>query len=152
MEESQIKPEDIEKSKLTGKARRLANLRLFKKGEIHNPKGRPKGRTISEIIRGKLDKVCESDTQTPKRTWGEVIAAKWLEDAKDNARYAETLVDRMEGKPNQSLDVKSEKKPDFDWKAIPLETRIQILKLLDNAKPTDNGTAGTGNPTANGNP
>jgi hypothetical protein len=137
------KPEEIPtvvipKEQLTGKARRLANLRPpFKKGEVHNPKGRPKGMCVGEYFREMLPLKCPAD---PKgRCWGEVIAERMMvEAAKGNVRAAIEIEDRVAGKSKQSIEMTQPKdEPMLDLKSIPLADRIAILRILSNAKRPD---------------
>ena len=149
MSDAEIKPVEIPKEQLTGRARRLANLcPPFKKGEVHNPHGRPKGICIGDYLRKHLIEICPND---PKgRSWGEVIATRMMvEAAKGDIAAAKEIEDRVAGKSKQSLDIVStEKKPSFDFSKIAITDRIAILQILTNAKQTEpDGDNGTGEDT-----
>ena len=68
----------------------------FKKGEVSNPKGRPrKELSITSILREQLGEPCQKD---PSKTWAEWLALRALELAGENPSYYKELMDRLEGK------------------------------------------------------
>ncbi len=85
----------------------------FKPGQSGNPGGRPKGRQSMSRI---LERLCamtpeEFEAFKPK-TVAEEMAKAWCERAVDpslpsglSLLYSKALVDRMEGKPGQAVDV-----------------------------------------------
>lgn len=85
----------------------------FKKGEVANPTGRPKGKSISTLLNELLEKKVK-DLDGTERTRAEIIALKLLSkatDAKtvDNSvlKAIEQILDRSEGKAKQTVEVNS---------------------------------------------
>lgn len=79
----------------------LKNLRPCKKGETHNPKGRPSnGFCITHLQRKMLSQPCP---YAPGKTWAEHIARRGLEMATESATYYKELLDRLEGKVVQPI-------------------------------------------------
>jgi hypothetical protein len=80
-------------------AKSLANLKPCKKGETHNPHGRPfKEKSVTECLR-RLMKTPAAKGKTKEQLLAEV----WYEKAKTDARYFEMLLDRLEGKVTQPI-------------------------------------------------
>lgn len=80
----------------------LANLRPCKKGETHNPHGRPTNRLcLTHLAREQLDKVCPYDSQG--RKWKDYLVDRWLAQALENPVYFRELMDRLEGKVTQPI-------------------------------------------------
>ena len=76
----------------------------FKKGQVGNPKGRPKGSlSITDAIRSKLGEVADGE----KKTYLELILKRILDKAiKDNdTQTLKLLWNYVDGLPHQSLDV-----------------------------------------------
>lgn len=74
----------------------------FKPGQSGNPAGRPKGRSITAILRRMLD---EADAATG-RTMAEAIAeAIIVKAALGDAKLIREVLDRTEGKVTQPVDV-----------------------------------------------
>jgi hypothetical protein len=72
-------------------------------GQSGNPKGRPKGVTLSEAIRRRLTEQAPGKSE---QTYAEVIAAALCKQAaKGNVLACKEIMDRTEGKPRQALDV-----------------------------------------------
>lgn len=86
------------------KAARLKRIRKYqwKKGASGNPKGRPKGITISEAYRIAISQLVPRDPRGRSfaEKIGEAIASKA---AKGDIRCAEEIANRLEGKPVQAL-------------------------------------------------
>lgn len=85
----------------------------FQPGQTGNPKGRPKGKSISTLLNELLEKKVK-DLDGTERTRAEIIALKLLSkatDAKtvDNSvlKAIEQILDRSEGKAKQTVDVTS---------------------------------------------
>ncbi|MGA2669969.1 MAG: hypothetical protein ABSF21_00910 [Dehalococcoidia bacterium] len=80
-------------------AKSLANLIPCKKGETHNPHGRPlKEKSVTECLR-RLMKTPAGKGKTKEQLLAEV----WYEKAKTDTRYFEMLLDRLEGKVTQPI-------------------------------------------------
>lgn len=92
----------------------LKNIKPPQKGEIRNPKGKPKGCLNSKtILRKFLDVEIEGVNPFTKQkdvfTLGEILHLKQIERANngDLASYRE-IMDRMEGKPMAYIEQRSE--------------------------------------------
>ena len=95
---------DKQRGNRDAKARSLANLKPFRKGQSGNPKGRPKGISLSEAYRRVLAEVDESDPQ--RRTFAEILAEQMIGKAKrGDVQAAREIADRVEGKPRQRLEI-----------------------------------------------
>ncbi len=74
----------------------------FQPGQSGNPNGRPKGRSITAILRRLLDEVDEATGQSR----GEMIAREMvLKAALGSHKFAREILDRTEGKVTQPVDV-----------------------------------------------
>jgi hypothetical protein len=72
-------------------------------GQSGNPKGRPKGVTLSDALRRML---AEQAPGKSEQTYAEAIArALCKEAAKGNVLAAKEVADRTEGKPKQAVDM-----------------------------------------------
>jgi hypothetical protein len=72
-------------------------------GQSGNPKGRPKGVTLSEALRRML---AEQAPGRSEETYAEAIArALCKQAAKGNVLAAKEIADRTEGKPKQAVDM-----------------------------------------------
>jgi len=79
------------------KSRENLALGQFKKGEVSNPRGRPKNElSITNLTREMLTAPCPLDSKG--RTWKEYIVDKWLELAAENPAYFRELIERIEGR------------------------------------------------------
>jgi hypothetical protein len=80
----------------------------FKPGQSGNPGGRPKG-SLSPIaeIRRQLAEVKDSDEQ--KRTRLQVIVANLLDRAENDSVAARDVLDRVLGRPRQTITLDSDK-------------------------------------------
>ena len=77
----------------------------FKKGQSGNPKGRPK---LEESWAGMMREICDEEVKVGSATMSrkEAIARKlFSEAAKGEAWAINALMDRMDGRPKQALDV-----------------------------------------------
>ncbi len=70
-----------------------ANLRPIKKGEVRNPKGRPKGESLTTKIRRILDEPEGNGTKADKMMELAVQYAR-----KGDFRFFKEIIDRMDGK------------------------------------------------------
>ncbi len=105
--------------KLEGKKRSLANLQPAQKGEVRNPYGRPKKEhTFSDTARELLsaEELCIEITLTDgkkkrielkstKNFHYGLVAALIVEGLKGNVQAIRELVDRVEGKAAQNLQI-----------------------------------------------
>ena len=83
----------------------LANLQPpIQKGEVRNPYGRPKQKTISEYAREHLAEVIDKKTG---KTRGQQVAEEWIENAVVSPALLLELLTRTEGKVTDKLDVTS---------------------------------------------
>lgn len=76
----------------------------WKPGESGNPKGRPKGVTLSEAYRAKLDEMFPGTNHT----WAEEIAERMAKQALRRVAAAAEMADRTEGKAPQFMQLKDE--------------------------------------------
>lgn len=68
----------------------------FKKGEVSNPRGRPRNELcITSITRDQLGEPCPKD---PAKTWAKYLSDKWLELACENVHAFKELMERLEGR------------------------------------------------------
>lgn len=80
----------------------LKNLHPFKKGEVHNPDGRPPNPlSITTKQREMLPLPCPHSKKG--ETWLEWLAAESMKLAGENAQYYKELMDRLEGKVMQPI-------------------------------------------------
>ncbi len=104
---------DKQRNNTEGEARRLANLKPFRKGQSGNPKGRPKSITLSEAYRRELAKIDETDPQG--RTFAEILAEEMIGKAKGgDVQAAREIADRTEGKAGQTLALSIEKREQLE--------------------------------------
>lgn len=85
-------------------------VHLFKKGQVANPAGRPKGTGTSIIseIKRKLGKVDKSKRQTYQTQLIDMIFKKALQ---GDDRFTKFILNYVEGMPKQSVDVQSDALP-----------------------------------------
>lgn len=84
---------------------RRANLRPFKPGQSGNPGGRPKGKSLTALLRERLDEV---DPATGK-TIAEMVVEGWINAARDgNVPAIKEALDRTEGKVPDKLETKND--------------------------------------------
>lgn len=80
-------------------------------GQSGNPKGRPKGVTLSDALRKMLAEAAPGKTE---QTYAEAIArALCKQAAKGNVLAAREIADRTEGKPKQAVDMTI-----WDWREM----------------------------------
>jgi hypothetical protein len=87
-------------------AGRVENLKPWRKGESGNPGGRPRRKLLTE----ELERLLEQEAPAANgKTWAEVIAETLLKQGrKGNVRAIAEIADRLEGKPQQSVELKDE--------------------------------------------
>lgn len=90
-----------------GRKRSLANLRPFKPGQSGNPNGRPKSTTVSDALRQALKGVDSRDGRTLAQVVAEELIALATKGRGGHIkiRAIQEIVDRVEGKPRQSVEV-----------------------------------------------
>jgi len=88
----------------------------WKKGETGNPKGRPKGPSITEAIKAELMKVPEGSKMTYLHALTKKILTKVI--VEGDSRTIGNLWNHVDGMPSQKIDVEGDaisiviKKPD----------------------------------------
>ena len=95
----------------------------FGPGNNANPKGRPKGSvSIADAIRRELENYpIDKDGNTSKQNYAELIAKRLLVKAltdKDISAIRE-IIDRVDGKPRQSVDLGGSMRPDVIHHYLP---------------------------------
>ncbi len=102
---------DKQRGNSEGRERAQANLKPFQPGQSGNPKGRPKGVTLSDALRRML---AEAAPGRSEQTYAEAIArALCKQAAKGNVLAAREIADRTEGKPKQAVDMTV-----WDWREM----------------------------------
>lgn len=82
----------------------------FKPGQVANPGGKPKGRTLASYLREGLESLTKDG-----KTRAQVISEKLLELCEDGDRQAiKDVFDRIEGKVPDKLQVEEAPKPSLD--------------------------------------
>ena len=139
MSDNDIGANPVEKS--DGLKRRLANLRPpFKKGEIHNPTGRPKGTGVSKH----LFKLLANIPKGQDMTVGEILARRVVRLALQGDKWAlDIILDRTEGKPLQSSEVNLFQS-DRPFKNLTDEQIDSVYKLVNDANDERGETGNTG--------
>lgn len=118
------------------------NLKPAKKGEIRNPNGRPKGSLSASTILKRFLELTE-DVRNPMTgeqqtlTVAETIHLMQIAKARKGelASYKE-IMDRMEGKPAQAVDITSDGKP----LPIPLLQGVKPKKDKQDVQADNSGT------------
>jgi len=128
-----IKPE------LTGKEKRLKNLRPpFKKGE-KPPKGvgRPTG---SEDFKTKMlkavDYIAKNSNSTPDQVWDKFYASGLTNGMKGNFPFFKEVVERLHGVVTQKTDITS------NGEKINTDNKAQIDLVINNLLQKDDGQQG----------
>ena len=88
--------------------KRMPRGKPFKKGEVHNPHGRPrKELSITDALRTLMDEVPTikiGSTVNTDKTWAQLVALGMLLKAtKGDASMAREIIDRLEGKVAQPV-------------------------------------------------
>lgn len=122
------------------------NLKPFKKGKSGNPSGRKPGAlSLKTYIKKWL--AAEENFENPitkeieKLTQYDILVIQQIAKArKGDTKAFEALLDRVEGKPKQSIDVDQsvnweETKTYVDYKSLPPEVLKQILKNTKEFEP-----------------
>lgn len=110
MEENKIEVKDtnfVEEKKTEEKTdKRLKNLRPpWKKGQLVNPKGRPKGqRDYKTIYREALLKIANHKGMTEEELENEILKSGILKAKKGNYNFYRDLMDRLHGKPVENIN------------------------------------------------
>lgn len=93
----------------------MENLIPFKPGQSGNPNGVPKGtKQLRTILKAMLNEEIEVDVNgvKTKKKFIDLIIRKLLKKANDgDMRAIEMIFDRMDGKPDQKVDVVSDGQP-----------------------------------------
>ncbi len=98
-------------------------------GQSGNPKGRPKGVTLSDALRKMLAEQAPGKTE---QTYAEVIARALCKQAvKGNVLAAKEVADRVEGRPKQSLDVDLNVR---DWRKLAEANGLREADVLREAR------------------
>ncbi len=96
----------METVKLTGKAKREANLTSWKKGDPSpNPDGRPNGqRNFATIYKAALKKIAELQNMTPEE-FEDIMLQSGLKNALKDFRFYKDMNDRLHGQPKGTTDI-----------------------------------------------
>lgn len=124
--------------------KQLANLKPPKKGEVRNPNGRPKGAlSVKTVLRRWLEAEQEITHPFTKETTTlsqlDIITLEQLKKARKGDTYAyKTLLDRLFGKPKQTIDVdhttdgqpiQQEDRPKIDLSKLSTKEIKELVKL-----------------------
>lgn len=108
---------------------RSENLKSWPKGVSGNPKGRPKGLTLSDAYRAKL----REKFPGKNCTWAEEIAQRMAKLALKRVAAAQEMADRTEGKAPNFLEVQT---PQFEGKQPIFQVNfVKPANPVDPAKP-----------------
>lgn len=105
---------------MSNKRGNIANLIPFKKGEIHNPKGRPKINATEKKLREVFEAIANERTTSVVSAWNEktqkvetqtknvtkwygLCKAVWKEAMAGKAWAVQTIFERMEGRAAQAI-------------------------------------------------
>ena len=89
--------------------RKTENLIPFVPGQSGNPNGRPKGqRNYSTIYKEALRKIAETKDMTPEELENALIESGLMNAFKGDFKFYQDVMDRLHGKPAQSIDLKAE--------------------------------------------
>ncbi len=125
----------------------LANLEKgkFKKGENHNPKGRPpKDVSLTSLLKEQIDTIPPGEKQG--RTWRQLLVLAWLTGSMKNPTLLKELLDRLEGKIKESVDITTKGEAIGNGhKSIPTSVLDEAMEILyksgcDTQAAGDNGT------------
>jgi len=89
--------------KTEGKQRSLKNLKPFKKGESGNPAGRPKGLSITALVKAELDKIPEGGETTNAAQIVQKILDKAIADG--DSKMIEKIWAYIDGTPKDSVEI-----------------------------------------------
>ena len=99
-------------SKKTGKAKRLKNLKSYKKGQSGNLAGRPKGtKNISKVLKecanAEISLINPITKKKAKKTCVEWVCIKlFTEGMKGNVHATKVIFERLDGKVAESMNIK----------------------------------------------
>jgi len=117
-----------------------ANLKPCKPGHTNNPNGRPKGKTMTTILKEILDKklivVDPIEKKKGSKEIREILMLKLVAKAmlgKGNEKVIDMILERLEGKPKQHISTEISEKPkgeisDKEDKAIQENLKQYIAK------------------------
>jgi hypothetical protein len=144
---SDDKQNDIDKSKLTGRARSLANLNPpIKKGQKLKTPGRPKGVQTFQVVFRKFYRMTPKQiekatgikikTDLKGKTVQDIMAAKAIADVLNgDTRMFVEMMNRTDGMSNQMIDLVSHDADLVALESLPPELRIEILnEMIEEAK------------------
>jgi hypothetical protein len=129
---------------LTGRARSLANLRHFRKGQSGNPGGRPKT-LITDAYRRVAKKKYPNDPEN--RTYAQLVAEVQFRAAiKGKTEAAKEITERLEGKVPQATHVSGGIGADGQALPIPvsLDVHERIRTVLQRLRDRETNAAGSG--------
>lgn len=119
---------------------KTSNLKSFKKGESGNPKGRPKGQSLTSILQDAVDrKISKTDPLSglkKKVTISKALAYSVISKGlKGDIKAINMIFDRLEGKPKQSIEMDGDLNTNTNRTNIDL-TFEQAYELKYGHKPT----------------
>jgi uncharacterized protein DUF5681 len=129
---------------LTGRARSLANLHHFRKGQSGNPGGRPKT-LITDAYRRVAKKKYPNDPEN--RTYAQLVAEGQFKAAiKGKTEAAKEITERLEGKVPQATHVSGGVGADGQALPIPvsLDVHERIRAVLRRLKDREANAGGSG--------
>ena len=108
---------------------------LWRKGQSGNPAGKPKGTLhFKTLFLRAIEEIGAQTSSGEKIKWDAVIVRKLLKMASDgNIRAIEVILDRVDGKPAQSLDVTTQ------GDKINFTRELSDAELLDLAAGSEGG-------------
>lgn len=95
--------------------KRLDNLKPFKPGESGNPNGRPLGqKNYATLYREALVKIAKLNNKDPDELEMELISSGILNARKGDYRYYKDILDRLHGRPKETIDLNTKLEFVFD--------------------------------------
>ena len=101
---------ELSQEKRTNREISNANLVLIKKGQVLNPGGRPKGTSLTAVLRELLDQIPKGDNQKLKEKIVKALLNKALT---GDTRALDIIFDRTDGKVSLPLEVTEIQKIEF---------------------------------------
>lgn len=101
--------QNTEQNTESGKAKRLKNLKLWKKGDKSpNPKGHPKGlRNFETIYKEALVMLAKENNETPEEFENKMIAKGILMSRKGQYQFYKDTIDRLHGQATQKVETET---------------------------------------------